>query len=626
MSKTFQKFDEQDLQYYQLLAQQFPTIKDVCREIINLESILNLPKGTEHFMSDIHGEFDAFKHILNNCSGVIKEKIKTYFYQDLTKGEMEELSTLIYYPCEKMKQLKTLHLLDKQWLRIQIHYLILLIKKLSLKYTRSKVRKAIPEAYVYIIEELINERDHDSHTQKQYQNHIIETMISIDMAEEFIIVLTDLIKRLAVDQLHIIGDIYDRGERPDKIIDLLMQYHNIDIQWGNHDILWMGACCGNLACITRVIKNCLSYHNEKILENRYAISLRLLERYAQKRFPYLKRREAMLQTISIMLLKCEGTLILKHPEYQMDHQLKLHQVHNHEIIINHNVYKINNIENDDCCYELNDEENELLLKLQSAFKHSEKLNAHVKFLYKKGSMYLCVNQMLLYHGCVPIDKNGHFTGIKVNEHLYKGKELFEYCEQQARKAYYKRDLEAIDFMFYLWSGYHSPLSGRELKTFERIYIHDEKVWVEKRNPYYQFYHQEEICCQILKEFQMDPKKCHIINGHTPVKLNEKPLKANGKVIVIDGGFCKRYQKETGIAGYTLISNSHGILLKSHTPFKGIDRVLQINSDIHSSSENIEVYQHRMLVKDSDIGEKIIEQMTQLKILLDAYQTGIIIPK
>jgi fructose-1,6-bisphosphatase-3 len=617
------QFDERDMEYYELLSKQFPTIKDVCTEIINLESILNLPKGTEHFMSDLHGEYDAFLHIMNNCSGVIKEKIKFCFDKELSKYEMEELATLVYYPYEKIKKVKTEGLLNKQWYQTNIYHLIFLMKKLSLKYTRSKVRKAIPEEYLYIIEELINERDHDSICQKNYQQQIIETIISVHMADDFIVVMTDVIKRLAVDTLHIIGDIYDRGSRPDKIIELLMKHHNVDIQWGNHDILWMGAVCGNEACIARVVRNCLNYHNEELLENSYAISLRALERYAVEKYPHLDCYDAMLLCISVILLKSEGALILKHPEYQMDEQLKLHLIKDNQILLGNQKYTLENISQEDCCYKCNEQEEMIMTKLKSEFMHSEKLHQHVSFLYQKGSMYLCTNNTLLYHGCVPLDQEGHFIGIEINGYHYKGKELFDFCDQQARKAYFHKESNAIDFMFYLWCGINSPLSGRVLKTFERFFINDEKTWEEQRNPYYYFYNQEKYCLKILKEFHMNEKTSHIINGHTPVKCNEKPLRANGKVIIIDGGFCKTYQKETGIAGYTLISHSQGLKLKSHTPFKGIQRVLRINSDIHSQSQDIEDYDHRMLVKDTDIGKELFQQMLHLRVLLYAYERGII---
>lgn len=417
------QFDASDLEYYELLSKQFPTIKDVCREIINLQSILNLPKGTEHFMSDLHGEYEAFHHIINNCSGVIKEKIKDCFSYELSKDEMEELATLIYYPNEKMKKIESEGKQDQKWYHQNICYLIILIKKLSLKYTRSKVRKAIPEGWNYIIEELINERDHDSHCQKEYQHQIIESIIAVDMAHDFIIMMTQLIKRLAVDKLHIVGDIFDRGPRPDKIIELLIKHHNVDIQWGNHDILWMGATCGNEACITRVIRNCLVYHNEEILENIYAISLRTLERYAKRRYPKLKRRQAMIQWISIMVLKTEGTLILKHPEYQMNEQLKLHLIKNNQIQLGTKNYILENIFEEDCCYKLNKYENTIIQKLKKEFMSSEKLQQHVSFLYQKGSMYLCCNNNLLFHGCVPLNEQGYLKEFKINGIIYKGKDF-----------------------------------------------------------------------------------------------------------------------------------------------------------------------------------------------------------
>lgn len=624
-NRSYQDFNNQDKEYYELLSYQFRTIKDVCQEIVNLESILHLPKGTEHFISDLHGEYGAFRHLLNSCSGVIKEKIKLYFSYDLSKDEMEDLATLIYYPIEKMEKMKKEKLLHQEWYEKNIQYLIILIKKLSLKYTKSKVRKAIPAEYVYIIEELINERDHGNEYQRIYQSHIIKEIIAVEMANDFIIALTKIIKTLAVDHLHIIGDIYDRGDHPDWIIDLLIQYHHVDIEWGNHDILWMGAACGNEACITRVVRNCIKYGQVELLENSYGISLRMLERYALNKYPDLSRKEAMLKCLSLMVLKTEGILILAHPEYRMQEQLRLNDIHDSKILINQQEYHVDLLK-DDCFYKLDEDEKRIIKKLKHEFISSKMLDKHVRFLYEKGSMYLCINNTLLYHGCVPMDEEGNFDGITVNHHKYAGKELFDYCECQIRKAYFQKDQDAIDFMFFVWSGYYSPLSGRSLKSFERFFIQNQDLWQEKRNPYYQLYNRKDICEKILKEFNMDVNHCHIINGHTPVKNNENPMKASGKVIVIDGGFCKSYQKDTGIAGYTLISNSHGLRLKAHTPFKGIQRVLKINSDIHSTSQEVEIYKQRMLVKDTNVGKNIMEQIVHLKLLLYAYRKGIILQK
>ncbi len=625
-----ERFNEEELRYYQLLSKQFSSIKDVCTEIINLEAILNLPKPTEHFMSDLHGEYEAFEHILNNCSGVIKEKIKILFADTLTKTEMGDLATLVYYPKEKMGKLEEQELLNDTWYKETLNKLIMLCRRVSVKYTRSKIRKALPQEYAYIIDELLHEINDENNYQAIYRNNIIDTIIEIDEAKDFIISLTKTIKRLAVDRLHIIGDIYDRGPRPDSIIDMLMSHHNVDIQWGNHDLLWMGAAAGNEACIAAVIKNSVKYNNIEVLEQGYGITLRNLCLFSMNYYKeFSTEMEAMLLAITIILLKLEGQLIIKHPEYQMNERLLLDKVTDNKISMNNNTYELSNFSSNlinDNCYELTKEERLIMDELKNSFINSKRLNKHVNFLYNKGSMYLCFNGNLLFHGCVPLNEDGEFENISIDNEVYQGKALLDTCDRLARIAYYKKDAYAIDYMWYLWSGYYSPLSGRNMKTFERSFIEEESTWIEKQNPYFSLINDETSCLKILDEFNLSNKYAHIINGHTPIKTmdGENPIKNSGKAIVIDGGFCLAYHPKTGIAGYTLIANSHGLRIKAHSPFKSVERVLDINSDIHSSSEIVEVRDKQIMVRHSDDGIAIQKRITDLKLLLYAYKEGIII--
>lgn len=617
--------------FLKLLSKEYPGIPAVCREIINLEAILNLPKGTEHFMSDIHGEFGAFYHILNNASGVIREKVDLLFEEELSQTQRREICTLIYYPEEKLDMLRENEIVNDQWYRTCLVRLIYLARHLSSKYTRSKVRKALPEEFSYIIDELMHAQPDEDNNQLVYHEKILDTILQTGSADSFIFALTKLIKRLAVDHLHIVGDIFDRGSHADKIMDLLINYHSLDIQWGNHDILWMGAACGSEACIANVLRNNMRYNNIGILENTYGVSLRTLVLFAEKTYPELSPMEAALQAISVILFKLEGQLILRHPEYEMQEHLLLDKID-----MKHGTVKIGSKEyplkhmyfptllaNDP--YELIDEEYELMAELKEAFTQSEVLQRHVRFLYEKGSIYCCYNGNLLFHGCIPLDKSGNLDGLKINGTFYFGKAYLDYAQKIARLAYFQGGRNNLDFMWYLWCGKKSPLSGRNIKTFERTFIEDERTWHEEKNPYYQLYEHEEICLKILKEFGLNDKQAHIINGHTPisVKHGESPLKANNRLIVIDGGFCKAYQKTTGIAGYTLIYNSHGMRLKAHKPFTDIEGALLDNNDIDSESYTFEKKEKRMMIRDTDNGRQIKDKIEDLKLLLTAYRSGTI---
>ena len=624
-----------DEKYLELLAEKYPTEQAVCREIINLKAILGLPKGTEHFMSDLHGEYEAFCHILNNCSGVIREKVDLLFEEALSDIDREEICTLIYYPVEKLEMMKKESRNNEEWYRVILGELIEIARLLSSKYTRSKVRKAMPDEYAYILDELIHVQKDEDDNQVAYHQNIIDTLLELDSADAFIEVLAALIKRLAVDHLHIVGDIFDRGPCADRIMDLLMNYHSLDIEWGNHDILWMGAAAGSEACIATVIRNNLKYHNIRILENSYGISLRDLTLFAEKLYPDTEPMEAALKAISVLLFKLEGQVILRNPDYQMTDKLLLHQVNvqNHTVCIAGTDYEICeetfptvsfDPSNPEVSYELTAEEKQVMEGLRMAFVGSVRLRQHMNFLYQKGSMYRIFNGNLLFHGCVPLDESGNLEGVVFHQKRYRGRDYLDYAERIARRAWSKDATQKeLDFMWYLWCGRKSPLSGRNIKTFERTYVKDESTWHEASNPYYQYYEQEKICNMILHEFNLYSDRSHIINGHTPVRTSrgEHPVRANGRLMVIDGGFCKSYHKTTGIAGYTLIFNSHGIRIKSHQPFQSVYAALTENKDIESRSELVETERERLMVRNTDTGKKILEDIKGLKMLLQAYREG-----
>ena len=624
-----------DERYLELLAEKYPTEQAVSREIINLTAILSLPKGTEHFMSDLHGEYEAFCHILNNCSGVIREKVDLLFGETLSDFDREEICTLIYYPVEKLEFVRKEGKNNEEWYRATLGKLIDIARLLSSKYTRSKVRKAMPKEYAYILDELIHVQKDEDDNQVVYHRNILDTLLELDNADEFIEVLAGLIKRLAVDHLHIVGDIFDRGACADRIMDLLMQYHSLDIEWGNHDILWMGAAAGSKACIATVVRNNLKYNNTKILENSYGISLRNLALFAEKIYPSEEPMKAALKAISVMLFKLEGQVILRNPDYNMADKLLLHKVNvekqtveidGTEYVIKEEAFPTVNFDSGDIedIYQLSEEEEQVMEGLRMAFVNSIRLRQHIDFLYQKGSMYRIFNGNLLYHGCVPLDESGNLEGVAFGKKRYHGREYLDYAERIARRAWSKDARQKDrDFMWYLWCGRKSPLSGRNIKTFERTYVLDENTWFEQSNPYYKFYHEEKVCNMILHEFGLYSESSHIINGHTPVRTSkgEHPVRAEGKLLVIDGGFCKSYHKTTGIAGYTLIFNSHGIRIKSHQPFQSVYAALTENKDIESKSELVETEKERLMVRDTDSGKKIKEDIDGLKMLLQAYRNG-----
>lgn len=614
--------------WIKLLKEKYPTKQAVCREIINLTAIINLPKGTEHFMSDIHGEYEAFLHIMNNCSGVIREKVRMLFSETLSVREQQEICTLIYYPREVMNRKRNLNELSEDWYRLMLNYLLELAKMVSSKYTRSKVRRALPKEFGDIIDELLHFMPDEDDNQIRYHRQILDTIIGIENSEEFIVALAELIKRLAVDHLHIVGDIFDRGGDADKIMDLLMEYHSLDIEWGNHDILWMGAACGNEASIATVVKNNMKYNNIQILESGYGISLRSLVLFGEQTYPELEVMKAAQKALSIILFKLEGQTILRHPEYNMEDRLLLDKIdyENKTIVSEQVTYAMKDTDfptvDREHPYELTEGEQKVIQDLKFSFLNSHRLQKHVDFLFEKGCMYKRYNENLLYHGCIPLDEQGNFDGMEIDGNTYMGREYLDYAERMVRKV---RKGEAgqdeLDFMWYLWTGKKSPLCGRNIKTFERTFIQDKTAWKEPTDPYYKFYHTEKTCNMILREFGLFSPLSHIINGHTPVKTveGEEPVRANGKLIVIDGGFSQAYHKTTGIAGYTLIYNSHGMRIKAHQPFESVEKVLEENKDIESTSTMFETEKDRIMVGDTDEGKEIKEEIQMLKKLLEVYR-------
>ena len=627
MDKNKQKY-----KYLYLLSEKYPNRQSVVTELIRLKAILNLARPTEHFMSDLHGEYESFFHILNNCSGVIKEKVDYLFSEEMSTSQKAEFCTLIYYPKEKILNLKKQKLITTQWYSQNLIYLLRLSRLMSYKYPQSELKNLLPKGYETIILELLTARPNDDTFQEVYFNTILNTLININSGTDFIIAFTKFIKKLAVAHLHIVGDIYDRGQRPDSIIDMLRQHHSVDIQWGNHDILWMGAMCGNEACIATVVRNCLSYNNTAVLEKGYAISLRSLSSLASKLYPNKTLLIAMQRTISIILFKLEGQLIKRNPDFQMDSRLLLDKIDytSKHIKINNISYPIKSPSfptiNPQNPYELSLEETEVLSDIKSAFLDSVRLRKHIDFLYQKGSVYKAYNNNLLYHGCIPLNDDDSFMRIHLNNKYYSGKNYLDFVDKTIRQAYLGLyEQKNIDLMYYFWCGRYSPFSGREFKTFERMFIEDTDTWIEPSDAYYKYCNDEKICDMILEEFSLKTKRGHIINGHVPVKVKEgeSPVKANGKLIIIDGGFCKAYHKKTGIAGYTLISNSRGLRLLEHQSCANIKESLKANQDIESVSCTLELQNYHSSTADTDLGEEIQCQINDIYHLMLAYQNGLV---
>ena len=644
---------EKELKYLKVLSKQYPSISKASTEIINLEAILNLPKGTEHFISDIHGEYEQFVHILKNGSGVIKRKIEELFSNSIRDSEKKTLATLVYYPDQKLELIEKEEDNIDDFYRIYIYRLVELCKYASSKYTKSKVRKLLPEDFKYIIEELLNENVEQVHKQNYYKS-IVETIISIDRAKEFIIAISKVIQKLVVDRLHIVGDIYDRGPRPDIVIDTLMDYHSVDVQWGNHDILWMGAASGEKTCIANALRISARYSNLDIIEDIYGINILPLATFSLETYKddpctcFMPKGDEistkqkslvakMHKAISIIQFKLEGEIINRRPEFEMNHRLLLNKINYDEgtITIKGKDYKLkdNNFPTIDKNnpYKLTKEEEIVIEKLVSSFKNSEKLQKHVSFLFSKGSIYLVSNGNLLIHGCVPLNEDKSFMKMKLQGKEYRGRELMDKMETLSREGYFFKDKTkqkqyGMDIMWYLWTGQCSSLFGKDdMTTFERYFIEDKETHKENKNPYFTLREDEDICNKIFDEFGLDINESHIINGHVPVesKNGESPIKSNGRVIAIDGGFSRAYQKKTGIAGYTLIYNSQNLQLISHEPFTSTEEAIVNESDILSTTMLVEHKLSRKTVKDTDAGKKLLDEVKDLKLLLMAYKKGII---
>lgn len=615
--------------YLELLAEKFPTTQSVFTEVINLEAILNLPKGTEHFVSDVHGEYEAFEHILNNCSGVIRERVGQAFAMELTRDEQADLCTLIYYPELKLRRLREQDRLTSEWYAITLTRLVRLARRLSGSYTRSKVRKAMPVAYAYIIDELLHISPDERETRLAYHQRIIDTIVDTGSADDFVCSLAALVKRLAVDHLHVVGDVFDRGPHADKIMERLMAYHSIDVQWGNHDIVWMGAAAGSYACLAAVIRNNIHYDSLKILESAYGVSLRELALFAEATYRADDGMSPVEKAISVILFKLEGQTIRRHPNWHMDDRLLLGHVDAERgvAVVDGREYELRTrdfptLEADDP-YALTPEEQRVMDNLMNAVRSSDKLCRHVGFLFEHGSTYLVHNGNVLFHACVPMNEDGSFCAVNHQGQMLSGRAYYDYADRLARRAWHEHDQVSLDWMWYLWCGRFSPLSGRVVKTFERTYFADRSTWEEPRDPYFSHTEDPAMCARVLEEFGADVERGVIINGHTPVHAaaGESPVKAGGRLVVIDGGFCQAYHSTTGIAGYTLIADPEGMRIKAHRPFGSIADVLDLNADIVSDDDRFQRNPRPLFIGDTDTGADIRGQIADLRALLDAYRTG-----
>ena len=640
--------------YLRLLAQQYPNVRAASSEIIHLQAILSLPKGTEHFMSDLHGEAEAFVHILNNASGAVREKVDIVLRDALPADERARLATLIYYPEEKLSELADAAPNRAEWYRITLRRLIEICRLCASKSTRAKVRRALPVWNGDIINELLN-KNNDIFNKREYFDTVIASIIETDCAEEFIISMCNLIKRLVVDHLHIVGDIFDRGPRADIIMDLLMEHHSVDIQWGNHDVLWMGAATGSRTCIATVLSNSITYNNLDVIETGYGISLRPLALFADETYRSsdiscflpktveegeqskvdVTRAARMHKAIAVIQFKLEGQTIMRNPSFRMDDRLLLDKIDfsGGTVRLPSGVYPLR-----DCDfptidpadpYRLSEAEAELMGQLKNSFLRSEKLQRHIRFLYSKGGLYKCFNGNLLYHGCIPMDDRGEFLTFSFGGKTLSGKALMDWCETAARQGYYAREGTperqfGKDFLWFLWCGRNSPSFGRDhIATFERRLIADQATWAEPKNPYYSFYNEDAVFVRILREFGLEGEHCHIVNGHVPVKTKdgESPIKAGGRLIVIDGGFCRAYQPTTGIAGYTLVYDSWGIHITAHEPFPGRRNAIRDNKDILSTSMAFDRSENRIRISETDNGRALQQTIDDLKDLLAAFRRG-----
>lgn len=645
--------ERERLHYLEQLAELYPTIGRASTEIINLQSILYLPKGTEHFLSDIHGEYRAFSHVLRNGSGAVRKKIDDVFGHTLSTADKMSLATLIYYPQKKIELVKQQEEDMENWYKITLYRLIEVCKTVSSKYTRSKVRKALPEDYAYVIEELITEKQ-EVLNKEAYYEAIVNTIVELGQTDNFIVALAELIQRLVIDHLHILGDVYDRGPSPDLIMDRLEKYHSFDIQWGNHDMVWMGAATGQLACIASVIRTSIRYGNLDLIEDGYGINMVPLatfamdaykddpcERFVLKNSTEEERSQKetlmnrkMHKAIAIIRFKLEGQLIQKWPQFGMENRCLLHRIDYENKTVEIDGVKYPMLDTNfptidpENPYELTPEEADVMKRLRTSFIHCEKLQRHVRLMLKRGSMYKIYNGNLLYHGCVPMNEDGSFAKVNVFGKEYSGKALYDVLESYVRKAFFSLDKEerekGQDMMWYIWTAPNSPLYGRsKMATFERYFLDDKKMHHESKNAYYHLLDKTETADKILHEFGLKDGRVHIINGHVPVErmAGESPVKCNGKLILIDGGFSKTYRRKTGIAGYTLTYNSYGLTLSAHEPFDFSDSAVRDELDIVSHQEAVEYMDKRILVGDTDYGKRMMIRIDELKELIRAYQSG-----
>ena len=649
---------EEDMRYLQLLSQSFPTVAEASTEIINLQAILNLPKGTEHFLADIHGEYEAFIHVLKNASGNIKRKVNELFGNTLRESEKRELCTLIYYPEQKLELVKHNETDIDDWYHITLHQLVAVCRDVSSKYTRSKVRKSLPADFSYIIQELLHEHTED-HDKTAYVNVIVDTIISTGRADDFIIAIANVIQRLAIDSLHILGDIYDRGPGAHIIMDTMRKYHSWDMQWGNHDILWMGAAAGNDACICNVIRLSLRYGNLPTLEEGYGINLVPLATFAMETYKNdpcmefipkttggatqldektLRLTAQMHKAIAVIQFKVESQIIAKHPEWKMNDRCLFEHVdyQNGTIDLQGKTYKMSSCSfptiNPAAPSELSPEEEILISKLHHSFSVCEKLHKHIRVMLQHGCMYGIYNNNLLFHASCPLNEDGSLKEVEIYPgKKYSGRALMYHTGMQIRTAFQQdsapeeRDY-AIDYFLYLWCGPDSPLFDKsKMATFERYFIADKETHVEEKGYYFKLRDDEEVIDHILDAFGVVGSNRHIINGHVPVRTlkGENPIKANGKLMVIDGGFSKAYHNETGIAGYTLVYHSRGFQLVQHEPFTSAEDAIQRGTDIKSTTQIVEMSNRRMLVADTDIGVELRKQIEDLEELLYAYRHGYI---
>ncbi len=638
-----------DLAYLKLLSREYPNIRAAASDIINLQAICGLPKGTEYFFSDLHGEHEAFIYLLRSSSGIIREKIRETFGHIISEEDEVRLANLIYYPEKMINQIKQANEYTEDWQKTAVYRLVQICREVSSKYTRSKVRKKMPKEFSGVIDELLYV-DNTDDNKTEYYSELINTLIDVRVADSFIVVICSLIRSLTIDNLHILGDIFDRGPRPDIILEELMHFHDVDIQWGNHDISWMGAATGNRACICNVLRMALGYNGFDVLEDGYGINLRPLSMFAERVYrddpctcflPQIldkniydavdpKLAAKMHKAIAVLQYKEEGQIIKRHPEYGMEERILLSAIRYDRgtVTIDGKEYPMRdmNFPTVDPAdpLRLTDEEEELLHTLELSFRHNARLHEHVRFLYSNGSMYKCCNSNLLYHGCIPMTENREFDGLMVGGKMYRGKELMDFIDTQVKNAYFlpedAPEKEACrDFMWYLWNGAKSPVFGKDKnRSFEHYFIEDPEVMRETMNPYYQLSEEEETCDMILKEFGLPTKGSHIINGHMPVKIKsgETPIRAGGKLFIIDGGLSKAYQERTGIAGYTLIFNSHHLALAEHKPF---DPERERTPKVYI----VEKMQKRITVADTDEGKELAGRIEDLKELLKAYRSGLL---